>query len=105
MEQDVLRKRMEDKWKGYFESQPKFSANWDRSAKRPPAPVVREEPKPKPKPRPKQKPKPATPPTPEIVFVTPPLTPPPAPPEIVELPKEFQKDDDFWNFFDQSVPT
>ncbi len=107
----MLRKRQERNWSNYFATLPKFSVTWDRSAARPVVRLSKPEPKPRPRPRPRPRqqkpppePEPPREPTPEIVFVTPPLTPPPAPPEIVELPQEFQRDDDFWQFFDQPVP-
>ena len=83
----------------------KFSANWDRTAKRPP-PVVEPQVRPKPKPKPSPKPKGGTvsPLQNDIVFVTPPMTPPLPPPEILAAPADVKKDDEFWKFFDQQVP-
>lgn len=102
---ETIRGRMMRKLDEYEESRPKFTANWDRDAKRPPPPPkpVEKKPKPKPKPQPKQ-------PTPkpesdivfeDIEFVTPPLTPPPAPRE--PPPTKVVEDDDFWDFYDQPV--
>ncbi|KAK3778391.1 hypothetical protein RRG08_049237 [Elysia crispata] len=104
VEQDVLRARMQKRWKNYFESLPKATINWDRSATR----TVKVPDKPTPKSKPKIKPKPQekvqkeT--EEEIIFVTPPLTPPPAQPDIVEIPSTFKRDDEFWEFFDQPIP-
>lgn len=75
--------------------------NWDRDAKRPPPPPPA--PVEKPKPRPKPKPKKPDVVIEDIEFKTPPMTPPPPKPDIKKVP-EFKRDDEFWDFYDQSLP-
>ena len=95
---------MQKKWKSYFESLPKATANWDRTATRPAKAPDKPQPKVKPKTRAKPQPKVEKEKEEEVIFVTPPLTPPPAQPDIVEMPSTFKRDDEFWEFFDQPVP-
>ena len=108
VEQDVLRQRQQHKWSNYFSNLKKFDANWDRNATRsaPQPTAVKPPPKSKPKPKPKQKPAEVPDPqdaTPELVFVTPPMTPPLVPhPEYVD-PNKNEKDEEFWKFFDQPI--
>lgn len=104
VEQDVLRARMQKRWKTYFENLPKATVNWDRSATRPAKVPDKLQPRTKPKPKPKFQENEQTPSKEEIVFVTPPLTPPPVEPDIVEMPSKFKRDDEFWEFFDQPLP-
>ena len=108
-EYNVIFLRLSRQWEDYKNSLPKFSANWDRDAKRERAP-------PQEKPPPKPKPKPRKPPPPtkkkenqseeafsEVTFVTPPVTPPPPrPPSPQKLP-EVKRDDEFWDFYNQGV--
>ncbi|GFR66270.1 hypothetical protein ElyMa_000224200 [Elysia marginata] len=97
---------MQKKWKNYFDSLPKARVTWDRTATRPAKapdkPLPKPKPKSKPKPQPQEKAQKDT--EEEIVFVTPPLTPPPPQSDIVEMPSAFKRDDEFWEFFDQPIP-
>ncbi|XP_067673062.1 uncharacterized protein [Haliotis asinina] len=105
-EHNVLRQRMGKQWDEYLASLPKAVVNWDRSATRPvPEKPTQQKLKPRPKPK-KPEPvveKPATP-LEVIEFKTPPITPPPAP-APAPMPEKFEKDDEFWKFFDQPMPT
>ena len=93
-------------WQAYHQDQPKFDANWDRSAKR----VVVQPPKDTPKKvkaksvkqgKVKDGPKGSG--FEDVVFVTPPLTPPPPPPEKIPQNKDVKKDDEFWNFYNKKM--
>jgi len=99
---------MEKKWVSYYDNLTKPSANWDRSAKRQvvsaPQPTAKTKSKPK-KPKPKEEKVDPFADEPEVVFVTPPLTPPAPPPYQEEASNEFKKDDEFWKFFDQPIPS
>ena len=94
----------------FFRSQPKFSANWDRSQTRPLKPnmdaavLPRPAKKPRTKAKPKSQPVAAGQPEPlfeEVVFTTPPVTPPAKPPSPAKLPAAFERDDEFWAFYDK----
>ena len=99
-EHKVLRDRMTKAWREYDESKPTLTANWDRNAKREPKPPPQPKAdKPKPKPAQKAKAKPIEEPAPQVVFETPPVTPPPAPAERIVPKKEFKRDDEFWDLY------
>ncbi|GFO12900.1 hypothetical protein PoB_003940500 [Plakobranchus ocellatus] len=95
---------MQKRWKNYFERLPKAAVTWDRNATR----TIKAPDKPQPKAKWKNKSKPQEKvqqgKEEEIIFVTPPLTPPLAQPDIVEAPSTFKRDDEFWEFFDQPLP-
>ena len=105
VEQDVLRSRMRKRWESYFQSLPKAAVTWDRRAVRTAKPPDKPPPKPKPRARPRPQVKgQGEKAEEEVVFVTPPLTPPPPQPDFVQVDPGFQRDDEFWQFFDQPVP-
>ncbi|XP_061182112.1 uncharacterized protein LOC133190472 isoform X1 [Saccostrea echinata] len=96
---NILNERMKKSWNDYFTNLPKAEANWNRNAA----------PKPKPAPNPtKQKPvkkkptqkqeNPAKPEFEEVVFETPPITPPPDQGTVKLAPT---KDNEFWDFYDK----
>lgn len=87
-------------WDEYLNSQPKAQVNWDRNAKAPPKPILKDPVKPKPR---KQHTKPKEtqskePEFEEVKFVTPPVTPPP---EKVTLAPKAGKDNEFWDFYEK----
>lgn len=89
-------------------SLPKVAVNWDRSAKREVKVLPPEKQKPKKKLKTTRKPVipiDQEPDFEEVVFKTPPLTPPPPPaqPSPAKMP-DYVKDEEFWSFFDQPVP-
>ena len=99
-EHNVLRDRMKKRWVEYLENQPKAKANWDRNAKAPPKPILKDTAKAKQKkPPPKTKEtKPSEPEFEDIKFVTPPVTPPP---EKIKLAPKAGKDNEFWDFYEK----
>ncbi|ESO84133.1 hypothetical protein LOTGIDRAFT_229627 [Lottia gigantea] len=109
-EHNILRQKESIKWQEYVESIPKQIVTWDRSATRTkPPPQIQPVQQPRkrqqrPKPSPKVEEIIRSPLEDEYVFKTPPLTPPPVLPSPEKLPENFQKDDDFWEFFDQPIP-
>ena len=95
---------MKKAWEAYHNEQPKFDANWDRSAKRvvvvqPPPKEVPKTAKPKPVKQTKTKDSAFE----EVVFVTPPVTPPPPPPEKLAEAKDVKRDDEFWNLYNKKI--
>ena len=108
-EQNVINQQMVKKWMAYEESRPQLHPNWDRGAKRPPPVPKQKEMKPKAKPsikhtkREVNTKKVSSSPFEEVVFKTPPLTPPPPKPDLVKKPS-YTRDDAFWEFYDQDVP-
>lgn len=98
---NILNERMKKSWNDYLSSQPKAEVNWNRNAapkpKAPPDP-----PKPKPvKKKPAQKQEnPSKPEFEEIVFKTPPITPPPDQGPVKLAPKA-KRDNEFWDFYDK----
>ena len=102
-EHRVLNERTLKAWQEYEERQPTVEPNWDRNAKREPKPQMK---KPVTKPSKPRATKAAPAKTanvkePAVVFVTPPITPPPPPAETIKVDKNFKKDDDFWNFYNE----
>ena len=87
-------------WTEYDSNKPVVTANWDRNAKREPKQTQLPQPKPKPKPKPKQPAKTKLPKEnlPEVVFVTPPVTPPP-PTDKIKPKADFKRDEEFWNLY------
>ncbi|XP_052059391.1 uncharacterized protein LOC127736252 isoform X1 [Mytilus californianus] len=102
-EHNILRDRMKKSWEQYLGSQPKAQVNWDRNAKAPPKPILKDPEKPK---KPPQKPKNTKPKEnkpkdsefADIKFVTPPVTPPP---EKVKLAPKTGKDSEFWDYYEK----
>lgn len=94
---------MKKSWDQYLGSQPKAQVNWDRHAKAPPKPILKDPEKPK---KPQQKPKNTKPKEnkpkdsefADIKFVTPPVTPPP---EKVKLAPKAGKDSEFWDYYEK----
>lgn len=82
---------------------PKAERNWEKGSAARPKPKTATEP-PKPKPKPKKQPpksKPEEPAFEEIVFKTPPITPPPPQPEKVTLAPKQERDQEFWDFYNK----
>jgi len=103
---NVIYMRMKKKWDEYAANAPKFQANWDRSATRPPPPPKTAPPKPKPRAKAKAKPREERAKSPgfePVVFETPPVTPPPPrlPPPPPEQEGGNKRDTEFWNFYDK----
>ena len=105
-----MNNKLQKKWEEYEGSQPKQQPNWDRNAKRPPKPPLAQAPPPKPKrkPPPKKIAEKANNIENDLVFEdiefkTPPLSPPHKPPPKDMMPG-FEQDDDFWDFYNQSLP-
>ena len=94
-----------------LDSLPKYNPNWTQETKPRSAPVktqaTEKQPKPKPKPKPpktapskKEREQIQDPEMPDIVFETPPVTPPP---EKVQIKQQPQKDKEFWEFYEKGM--
>ena len=107
-----MREKTDREYQVFIDSLPKLAANWDRNARAP-----RPEKVPEIKTKKQSKPKKPAMKTPKVAdsqgavfedvqFETPPMTPDLPPREIIAVaPNNNKKDDDFWNFYDQGLPS
>ncbi|XP_033744831.1 uncharacterized protein LOC117330545 isoform X1 [Pecten maximus] len=102
-EQNILYERMRKSFREFLSSMPKAERNWEKGSTSKPKPKTAPV-QPKPKPKPKKQPtksKPEEPAFEEIVFKTPPITPPPPQPEKVALAPKKERDQEFWDLYDK----
>ncbi|XP_060071834.1 uncharacterized protein LOC132551671 [Ylistrum balloti] len=102
-ERNILYERMRKSFREFLSSMPKAERNWEKGSTSKPKPK-NDPPPSKPKPKPKKPPtktKPDEPALEEIVFKTPPITPPPPQPEKVTLAPKNERDNEFWDFYDK----
>lgn len=104
---------MDRDYEEFLQALPKLAANWDRNAVAPPKTkdiLQQNKPTRKPKPRKRAAPNQPVKPTKEplfddVVFISPPKTPEPQVDSIIPVSSVSKRDDEFWNFYDQGLPS